>query len=183
MVKMTPFRYVAIAGIPGSGKTTLARGLAEARGWVVLSTGDIARAVDPDGLAAGGLADESAFRRGWDAALASVKDTGTTVVFDGIPRSRGQLDLLPEGTKLLGLNVRPDIARQRLLLRGRPDDTDDIIGRRIEEQSALLEVRHADGWFYTVAGWGAVVDTSRKLPPAILAGVLGYLDGTRHEAF
>lgn len=179
--RLTPF--IAVAGIPGAGKTTLARGLCRAYEYTgLISTGDIARRVDPAGLAAGGLADEDSFRAGWDERMKAVA-MGWRYVLDGIPRSRGQMDLLPDDTTLIVLTCRPDIARDRLLRRGREDDEPDIVSRRITEQSALLEVEHADGWLYTAAGWKRTINTSRKSPEDILIGVIDYLNGVRTEMF
>lgn len=175
-------RAIAITGIPGSGKSTLAVGLAKERGWTIMSTGDIARAVDPDSLGQGGMADEAAFQAAFHDAL-GVLDWSRTVVLDGIPRSPGQVPLLPSLTTVLMLTVRPDIARDRLLRRGRPDDQADLIARRVQEQSALLDVEHADGWAYRLAGWHGVINTSQKRPTDILHDVLAYLDGRKREAF
>lgn len=182
-LKPTPtLRVVAVAGIPGAGKTTLARALAEHYGWGYIGTGDTARAVDPKSLAQGGMADESLFREAFKMRLA--KWTGPEmVVLDGIPRSRGQIELLPYFTTLLALTCRPDIARERLLRRGREDDTPDLVDRRITEQSDLLDVQHADGWLYTLAGWGRVINTSQKRPEEIAADVIAFLDGKKKQAF
>jgi adenylate kinase family enzyme len=181
--KDMPRRAIAITGIPGSGKTTLARGLAEARGWIVLGTGDIARRIDPESLVAGGMANEARFQVAFRAAMDAVDDWSKPLILDGIPRCQEQLVLLPYSTQIIGLTCRADIARDRLLRRGRPDDTPEIVARRVEEQSFLLDVRHADGWLYHVAGWGSVVNTSDKRPGVILRDVLAFLDGTKKQCF
>lgn len=175
-------RVIAITGIPGAGKSTLAAGIASRKGWQVLSTGDIARRVDPASLAVGGMADEIAFQGAFRAAMDEV-DWSNPVILDGIPRSKGQIILLPYFTRILALNCRPDVAKDRLLRRGRPDDTEELIDRRIKEQTALLDVEHADGWLYQMAGWGAVVNTTYKSVDMILGDVLAYLDGEKKQAF
>lgn len=175
-------RVIAITGIPGAGKTTLANGLVKARGWKVLSTGDIARRIDPAGVSAGVMAVEGAFRAAFAETFATLGQH-PVVVLDGIPRSEEQLALLPEGTVIIGLNCRPDIAKDRLLRRERSDDTAEIIDRRIAEQTDLLGINRQDGWLFGAAGWGGVVATSIKSPGQILIDVIGYLEGRKREAF
>ncbi len=174
-------RVFAICGIPGAGKTTLADLLSERLGWPVLSTGSIARRVDPVSLASGDLADEAVFRRAFTATLAM--EAGQ-VIIDGLPRSREQLAYLPDGeTQLLLLTCRPDIARDRLRRRGRPDDTDELIDKRITEQTRLLGLDDTPAWSYNAAGWGAAVNTTYKTPEEVLRGVVAFINGTQHEAF
>lgn len=184
LAALVPFKVLAIAGQPGAGKTTLANNLHEALGWPIISTGDIARRVDPEGLARGELADEAAFR---EAFFEAYYDLGPTLaepaILDGMPRSRAQLDYLPRERLLMGLTCRIDIAIERQLRRGRAGDSAEIIEKRTREQSALLEVDHADGWLYHVAGWGAVVNTSQKPPALIASQVLEFLRGERRQMF
>lgn len=176
----TEVRHVAITGAPGTGKTTLARGLGALLGWDVVGTGDIARAADPESLATGGMAEESAFREAFHRVMAAA--VGRRLILDGIPRSRSQLELLPPDTKIVLLTCRSDVARARLLRRGRPDDDFEIINRRLREQTDLLEVEVPNGWVWGVVGKG-VVNTTQKQPEAILRDMYGYLIGTRREPY
>lgn len=175
-------RVIAITGIPGAGKTTLAKTVGAVLGYPVISTGDISRRVDPDGLAAGAMADEALLRRAFQQTLEDA-DWSTPNIVDGLPRSREQVALLPYFTRIVNLTCRPDIARDRLLRRGREDDTPDIVARRIEEQSELLDIKHADGWLYALAGWGWSVNTSYKSPEQVAEGVLAALTGKKMQAF
>lgn len=164
---------LAIAGIPGAGKTTLALHLMDELGWPILSSGDIARAVDPGGVAAGGLADEASFRSAWFKQLGLLQ--AGPVIFDGIPRSREQVELLPNGTQIIMLVCPFAVAVSRLTRRGRADDTTDVIVRRLEEQVALLEAAQADGWLYRLIGMQAVFRTDRKTPQELAALVVERL--------
>jgi len=175
-------RVLAIAGIPGAGKTTLASALSEHYGYGILSTGDVARSVDPLSLADGGLADEDLFRVAFRVAL-DRQDWSKVVILDGIPRNRGQIDLLPYFAKIVVLVCRPDVAKARLLARGRSDDTPELVERRVREQSILLDADHADGWIYQVVGWGSVVNTTRKRPEDVAADMIDFLDGHKKQAF
>ena len=179
---MRQFKVLAIAGIPGAGKTELATRLSARFGWEVISTGDIARRVDPDSLAAGKLADESLFRRAFLEAFYGTKHDGP-VILDGLPRSRGQIALLPEESMVIALTCRPDIAIERQKLRARPGDTDEIIEARTREQSDLLEVERADGWLYVFAGWNRTLNTSQRSREEIEERVSGYLTGEKREVF
>lgn len=178
-------KHLAITGIPGSGKTTLAVALGRALDWQVIGSGDIARAVDPAGLAVGGMADEEAFRTGWRLMMAGAEPEadGVSLIFDGIPRSKGQLELLPPGTQVLLLTCRPDIAKQRLLFRGRSDDNEAIINRRVSEQAALLEVNNAAGWIWKEVGYRNAVNTDYKSAEQVLEGVYLYVTGAKREPY
>lgn len=172
---------VAITGIPGAGKTTLALQLSELTGWHVLSTGDIARRVDPASLSNGDLADEAAFRAAYKREILGYR--GLPVILDGLPRSRSQVELLPaEGTMVFFLWCRYDIALGRLLRRGRSDDSSLIAEKRIREQSALLEADSNDGWARKLAGWAGSINTSNTRPALIAGRVHDYITGAKRDA-
>lgn len=176
---------LAITGVPGTGKTTLALVLSKRLGWPVVSTGNIARVTDPGGLARGDMADEADFAIAFARHFALVRSLADTpVILDGIPRTVGQLGYLPsDTTRVMLLTARPDVAVDRLLRRGREDDTPELIERRMREQGALLQIDHADGWAFTVAGFHTSVNTTRKTPEMVAEGVIQYLLGNRTEAF
>lgn len=160
-------RFIAVSGIPGSGKTTLVRNLAtlhSREGWVYISSGDIGRRVDPGGVEKGELADEALFEVAFGDALREINGNASVVLLDGIPRSRGQLSYLWPDTVVFALVCRPGVAFERLLHRGRSDDTPDIIRHRIDQQTALMDARHLDGWLYRAAGLHRMVDTSFLSP-------------------
>ena len=133
---------IAITGTPGAGKTTLAAALS--KHWPdfpVISSGDIARRVDPKALKEGGMAEESLLRRALVDELAR-----PSFILDGFPRTEGQYRMLPRGVTIVQLWVHPTIAKARLLERRRADDTWEIIERRVTEQDALMI-----GWLPVVA--------------------------------
>ncbi len=170
--------HLAIFGIPGSGKTTLAKRLVERLGWSYVSTGDIARAVDPVTATTGAMADEDAFRAAFASIVSQIQ--GPTV-FDGIPRSEGQVALLPQGTLCILLTCRLDIAQDRLARRGRTDDG--LAKARIDEQLALLDLDNADSWAWRTAGRECALSTSRKSPDIIERDVVAFLNKQQREVY
>lgn len=168
--------FVAIAGIPGSGKTTLARALAEHFDADWIQVGTIAEEVDPGTIEGGRMADDAALEVAFRAEIE--RPRSRSVIIDGLPRRAEQWLWVPEGTILILLNCRVDIARERLLRRGRVDDTLEIIGRRIAEQSALL-----DGWAAELAGWERCLNTSQKDAAKIAEDVIAYLEERKREVF
>ncbi|HSU57115.1 MAG TPA: nucleoside monophosphate kinase [Candidatus Dormibacteraeota bacterium] len=121
---------IVFMGAPGSGKTTLARGLAAHHPMLLIETGNLLGAEAKRGTplgqeikpyqAAGNLVPSDLVKRVISAELA--RRTGQTVLFDGFPRSMPQFDLLSELVKDQGLalsavlifNVKLETVLQRL---------------------------------------------------------------------
>jgi adenylate kinase family enzyme len=177
---------LAITGVPGTGKTTLATILSERLGWPILSTGNIARVIDPGGLSRGDMAEETGFALAFGLTYQKMLSLypKAPVILDGIPRTVGQLEYLqPYSTRVLLLTARMDVAVDRLRRRGREDDTPELIERRIRQQGALLEIDNAKGWAFQIAGFHTSVNTTYKTPDVVAEGVIQYLLGNRTEAF
>ncbi|PSB32563.1 adenylate kinase [Chlorogloea sp. CCALA 695] len=141
-------------GPPGAGKGTQALALAEKLQIPHISTGDILRqaltARSPLGITAqsymdrGELVPDNLVQAMVEERLQQ-SDINSGWILDGFPRTVSQAEFLAELLQKLGhgsvqvinLDVPDDILIERLLGRGRPDDTEDVIRRR-------LEVYHAD---------------------------------------
>lgn len=141
-------------GPPGAGKGTQALALAEKLQIPHISTGDILRqaltARSPLGIEAQSYMDRGELVPD-NLVQAMVEerfqqsDINSGWILDGFPRTVSQAEFLAELLQKLGhssvqvinLDVPDDILIERLLGRGRPDDTEDVIRRR-------LEVYHAD---------------------------------------
>ena len=141
-------------GPPGAGKGTQALALAEKLQIPHISTGDILRqgltARSPLGIEAqsymdrGELVPDNLVQAMVEERLQQ-SDISSGWILDGFPRTVSQAEFLAEllqklahgSVQVINLDVPDDILIERLLGRGRPDDTEDVIRRR-------LEVYHAD---------------------------------------
>lgn len=174
-------KVVAIYGPPGAGKTTTAHGLVEHLGAAYLSSGDIARSVDPGALERGEMADRAALAEAFGNALAEIrKHHEGWVVVDGLPRDPNDVHLLPDNTIYVLVNCSPDIAIERQARRGRPgDDNPAIVAKRTTEQRRLMELDKVGGWSYRLAGWKQSIQTNDKTREQVISMVAGYLLGQR----
>lgn len=144
---------MSIIGMPGSGKSTLSRAIAEFHGWERLSTGDIIRSEIARGTAlgrrlreqihSGELADTADIRAIVEIGLSS---TSRAVVFDGFPRYAEEARFIHDiaddhGRFVAGavyLVTSPEVALRRIAGRlgseriVRPEDRPEVARRRIE---------------------------------------------------
>lgn len=143
-------KRIVFLGPPNSGKGTQAVGLAKALGIPAISTGDMLRAAVAAGtplgqrvegvMAAGQLVD--------DALMADVvrdrlsqDDASGGFLLDGYPRTASQAEtldqILQEIDKKLAdvvlIDAPTDVLVGRALQRGRVDDQEEIVRRRLEE--------------------------------------------------
>lgn len=135
---------LVLVGPPGAGKGTQAVLLSEKLGIPHISTGDLFRANIGEGtelgleaksyMDAGNLVPTEITNRMVDARLDDA-DAQNGFLLDGFPRSVEQADALKEmlakrGVKLdavIEFQVDEDTVVERMLARGRADDTEDVI--------------------------------------------------------
>ena len=151
---------LVILGPPGAGKGTQAELLSEALGIPHISTGDLFRANISQGtpvgieakkyLDAGNLVPSEITVDMVRARLAE-PDAVKGFLLDGFPRSTEQADALVEILTnldesldgVLSLEVDADVVVERMLARGRADDTEEVIRNRLSvyatETAPLLE--------------------------------------------
>ena len=154
-------RVLVILGRQGSGKGTQAALLAERYGVIHISTGDMLRAAVSAGtdlgqqakavMDAGDLVGDDIMIGIVAERLASDDIQTHGVLLDGFPRTTAQADALAEilgGTGPdLAINLDVPIAEvtERMLDRGRADDTAETIARRLELYEA--ETAPLLAWF------------------------------------
>jgi len=167
---------MVILGRQGSGKGTQSLRLAERYGCVHLSTGDVLRAAVEEGtelgqqaagiMNAGGLVGDDVMIPLVAERVAKPDIISGGVLLDGFPRTADQAnglevmlaDLGQELTIAINLDVPVEEVTMRMMARGRDDDTEEAIARRLslyEEQTApLLDWFAERGLLATVDGLG-----------------------------
>jgi adenylate kinase len=155
-----------ILGRQGSGKGTQAARIAHRYGVVHISTGDMLRSAVADDVI-NGIVDER-------LAKADVVDGG--FLLDGYPRTPGQADALVGfvGERLqlaLNLDVSVDVVTERMMARGREDDSPESIARRLQlyeaETAPLLSWAEDRGILTVIDGLGGENDVFARLSVVI----------------
>lgn len=133
---------IVLIGPPGSGKSTIGKSIArEYNDKIYVSSGDIARKMAETNpttkrfLANGLMAPEGQMRSEIYRHLYDINYCGKEFILDGFPRTTDQLMWLAERFPklvIIHINTPLDVCKNRLLLRGRSDDTVDIINKRIQ---------------------------------------------------
>ena len=150
---------IVVLGRQGAGKGTQCAKLVEKFGVVHVSTGDMLRAAVAAGtplgqraeaiMQAGDLVPDELMIGIVAARLSEDDIMENGVLLDGFPRTPGQADALKaffdeQGESLtaaLNIDVPLDEVKTRMMARGREDDTEESISRRLElyeEQTAPL---------------------------------------------
>jgi adenylate kinase len=177
-------------GRQGAGKGTQCKVLHDHYGAVHISTGDMLRdavaARTELGLEAGEYLTSGELVPD-DVMVGIVEeriaqpDAARGFILDGFPRTIPQAQALlehtgPEGIHVaVDLDVPLDIVKERMLGRGRDDDTESAIVRRLElyEEETIPTIRwfEEQGRLITVDGVGTPEEVSQRLVKAIDAAV------------
>lgn len=177
---------LVLLGPPGAGKGTQAAILSEKLGVPAISTGDLFRANIGQGTAlgleakkyidAGELVPAEITNNMVRDRLAE-PDAANGFLLDGFPRSVEQAKELENILEKLGVTldgvlsfvIDEDIVVERMLARGRADDTEDVIRNRLrvyrEETAPLLD--HYAGSVITVDAVGDVEEINARALAAL----------------
>lgn len=178
---------LVMLGRQGSGKGTQAALLAERYGVVHVSTGDMLRAAVAAGtelglrakavMDAGDLVGDDIMIGIVDERLAGADIGAHGVLLDGFPRTTAQADalaaILGGSGPDLAINLDVPIAdvTERMLARGRDDDTEEAISRRLElyeaETAPLLAWFEERGRLTVVDGLGTENEVLARLSAVI----------------
>jgi len=185
-------RRVILLGPPNSGKGTQARILAERLGVPHVSTGDMLREARDAGtplgervknlLAAGELVDDDTMAD-LVAERLSREDAREGFLLDGYPRTPRQAEDLERivGDRAIDavvlIAVPEEVLVQRGLARGREDDSEEVIRRRIrvyrEQTEPLVEHYGNKGLVEEVDGDRPIAEVTEQIADVLEIGVAG----------
>ncbi|ADU96251.1 adenylate kinase [Thermovibrio ammonificans] len=180
---------VVFLGPPGAGKGTQAQRIAAKYGVPHISTGDILRAAVKEGTELGKLA-KTYMDRGElvpdDVIIGiirerlsepDVKEKG--FILDGFPRTIAQAKALDQMLEELNmpldrviyLNVDDEEIVKRLLARGREDDTEEVIRKRLkvyrEQTAPLIDYYSEKCLLVEIYGVGDIDEITAKIEEAL----------------
>lgn len=142
---------ILLMGLPGSGKGTQGKMLADEHGLHLLSMGDLVRMYVTGErrarMLAGGILDDTEIIDMLDRVLQTIDADEAEVVLDGFPRTIVQAEwLLEQVTKgrftldhVIYLTATTEAVKARLKARGRLDDKDQVIEQRFKEYERLTQ--------------------------------------------
>ncbi len=177
-------QLIIIIGLPGSGKDTQIELLAKLRKIEIIRIGDLIRqraTTDQtvrQALEAGDLVDYGIVNEMIQQQLESFAD-GSVIISDGFPRDVDQAKWVEEYAqshdinvaKYLLIDISDEESLQRLLKRGRHDDSQTIIQNRIAVFHRLTDevISHAkeQGIFVAVDGAGDPLEISQRIKTAL----------------
>lgn len=140
-------KMIIILGLAGSGKSTQGQMLAERNGWQWLSAGQLLResGKSAEKVNAGVLVDDAVIEGVLYPEVKKYEDEEVRVVVDGYPRDEHQARRLLENEQMayrvetvVYLEVPVEELKKRLMARGRVDDTEEVIARRLKDSEQII---------------------------------------------
>lgn len=172
---------VVFLGPPGAGKGTQAELAAERHNLAHISTGDLFRRAIEEGSELGKSV-KAVMDRGElvsdDVVVRMIRETLPKeggFLLDGFPRTRTQAEsldqmLAEEGKELdrvINLEIQETTVTERLLGRKRTDDTEEVIGKRLEvyrrETEPLISYYQEKGALRPVNGSQTIEEVSQSI--------------------
>lgn len=139
---------IILMGVAGAGKSMQGKLLADEHGYAWISTGEVLRVLVTgkrrQEMLQGKLLSDEEVTKILDKVFELI-DTGQEFVLDGYPRTVVQADWLVEQSKrgrfrlsaVVHLRASEQVVKERLIQRGRVDDTEDAITQRFEEYQTV----------------------------------------------
>jgi adenylate kinase len=139
---------IILMGVAGAGKSMQGRLMADEHGYAWISTGEMFRVLVTgqrrQQMLEGKLLSDEEVINLVDKTLKMI-DLHKEFVLDGFPRTKPQADWLLEQVKSGRLHLNavfnfaatPEVVKQRLLARGRQDDTEEAIKKRFTEYETV----------------------------------------------
>ena len=140
---------IILMGVAGAGKSMQGRMFADEHGYAWVSTGELFRVLVTgqrrQQMLEGKLLSDDEVIELIDDTLKQLIDTNQEFLLDGFPRTKPQADWLLEQVKqkrfgltaIFNLKASREVVKQRLLERGRQDDTEAAIKRRFDEYETV----------------------------------------------
>ena len=141
---------ILLMGLPGAGKGTQGKIMADKHGMHLVSMGDVIRLYITGerrkGMLSGELLDDNEVIYLLDQVLSGIPNKDLCVL-DGFPRTIPQAEWLVKKAKrenfkiygVIHLAANEETVRERLHSRGRLDDRDDVIEERFKEYNNLTK--------------------------------------------
>lgn len=175
---------LVVFGRQGAGKGTQCVRLSERLGAPHISTGDMLRAAVDEGtefgrkadefMSAGNLVPDEVITGVVRERLAKPDAAEHGFLLDGYPRTVGQAEALFEMSSIdlaVNIDVPEEIVIERIKGRGRSDDTDEAVRRRLElyeqETAPLLAWFEQKSRLINVAGEGTEDEVQERLVAAL----------------
>lgn len=139
---------IILMGVAGAGKSMQGRLFADEHGYAWISTGDLFRVLVTgkrrQQMLEGKLLDDEEVIALIDKTLKLI-DPSKEFLLDGFPRTKTQADWVLEQAKagrfeltaIFNLAATPEVVKERLLKRGRQDDTEAAITKRFAEYESI----------------------------------------------
>lgn len=141
---------IILMGVAGAGKSMQGRLFADEHGYAWISTGELFRVLVTgkrrQQMLEGKLLSDEEVIALVDKTLKMI-DLDKEFLLDGFPRTKTQADWLMEQIEsgrlrlsaVINLAATPEIVKERLLARGRQDDTEEAINRRFAEYEEVTK--------------------------------------------
>jgi len=181
-MKSETVERVFLIGLPGAGKTTTSRALAERLGWSFLDLDEVIAARAGRSIAAIFAADgETRFREFEGMALAEACERTRVVVATGggVGETPANLATMRNGGYMVCLDVAPAVAFDRLSAEAEERDETLASLRPLLEGAdpiaRLTELRARRPWYYDA---NLIVDANRPTPDDLVGEIVASLAGT-----